>query len=150
MSAQRHKIERAAAAKGYAVQSIESWRRCDVQGMLEGDSMTDRPPVGREALAAALEFAVVSNVDDLCIVAAARERLAQLPEKCETCEGKGWRNQGVPGECPACHGRGVLYPPALVERIAATIYQHDNFVDGPRESEILAVAVLDALNGETE
>lgn len=79
------------------------------------------------------------------MVTASRERLAQLPEKCGTCGGSG----SVPRNfsdtpCSTCHGRGTVYPPALVERLAKVLAAWL-----PDYSEAAAVAVLDAINTET-
>lgn len=105
--------------------------------------MTDR-----EALAAALD-----DLDDYVahgqvelgeggelVVAAARERLAQLPEKCGIC----W---GEYTPCDHCHSTGKVYPAELVERIASAIGDYDWNEPGVRIGWTrLTVAVLDALN----
>lgn len=80
----------------------------------------------------------------------ARERLAQLPEDCGTCDGEGHyvvastRGQWATDDlaCPTCHGSGKVYPAELVKRIA-------NCIDS-RIDRRYVVAILEALNKETE
>ncbi len=75
------------------------------------------------------------------VLAAARERLAQLPETCGTCGGDGSPIVGYP--CKDCHGRGIVYPAETVEKIKRAINGIGLNLDQK------AVAVLDALNTET-
>lgn len=86
---------------------------------------------------------------------AAKERLAQLPETCETCGGAGVLCRYDPPTvythdhddgciCPPCNGSGKVYPVGTVDRIAGAIALAPNV--GGYHSQ--AVAVLEAL-GET-
>jgi hypothetical protein len=122
--------------------------------MLEGDSMK------REELEAALTAQKLGWNDPL-ILAAARERLAQLPEKCEHGQREPHRFEpfdleGLVSECP-----GKQYPSTLVERIARIFYDSDAAAMAPAKPvswefvlqdpdrspwHKAAVAVLDALN----
>jgi len=70
-----------------------------------------------------------------------------LTEKCDNCRGTGEDDPPVDPvgnhiPCPSCHGRGTVYPPALVERIARII----NELAGAVSEEEVAVAALDAIN----
>lgn len=118
----------------------------------------------RETLEAALTATWSERVLDheQVILAAARERLAQMPEKCGTCYGRALSFDGPTtahtGEkvfypCPSCHGSGRVYPAELVERIAGVILQSDakDLRTHPSVEwyRTLAVAVLDAINQET-
>jgi hypothetical protein len=114
----------------------------------------------REALAAALQEPGRGNDNTETSSTRVRERLAQLPEKCGSCGGDGEVGDVPPDmdqlnialghfdviTCPTCHGRGTVYPPALVERVIRAIADRAPF--DARYN--IAVAVLDALNGETE
>lgn len=104
----------------------------------------------REALAAALDTwdkAAQQSPQFLdatkLLALAALKYLAQLPEKCGTCNGMGVAggNYGAV-DCPPCHGSGKVYQAELVERIARIIARHG---DGTYPNS-KAVAVLDALN----
>lgn len=114
----------------------------------------------REALAAALETfdgkhypRMASASDFNTVLEAARERLAQLPEKCGTCHGVG----RVPtidqydDRCLACHG-GKVYPAELVERIARTLLGRWGEADPEFVKNVYrtdAVAVLAALDSQS-
>jgi len=93
----------------------------------------------REALAAHLGRWSDSPKDPRPVIKAARERLALMAETCGTCGGPGQVHTG----CTVCHDTRLVYPPALVERIAEVLRQSwtpdSDFVDD-------AVAVLDAIN----
>lgn len=95
----------------------------------------------REALAAALEdFEPGWSMNLDALYYAARERLAQLPEKCGTCDGNGAIQVGDAFPyCPTCRGSGKVYPAELVFTV----------MNVGALPESLAAAVLDALNGET-
>lgn len=93
------------------------------------------------------------ELDDV-IRAAARERLALLPEKCEHGEEErhGWFRPGsvpagqLPGPVEWCPGK--VYPPALVERIGESMRSTlAQIVDISLEPS--QFVVLDALNAET-
>lgn len=90
----------------------------------------------KAALAAALETTEPFRFDGLrgrVIVAAARERLAQLPEKCGTCGGTGIAPDNDTAElgsgvfsyrhCPTCHGSGKVYPPDSPDGLLADVVQ---------------------------
>lgn len=120
----------------------------------------------REALAAALEiydlrfeaqtFGEWSHAIPT-LVAAALERLAQLPEKCPDDRHVGYDEYVV---CPTCHGSGKVYPAELVERIARALHDaqekhraHPSYWEEqlpPYKAMMTerAVAVLDALNDQ--
>jgi len=108
----------------------------------------------REQLEKALDVVLVAPHADQqhharTVHAAARERLAQLPEKCGTCEGSrlSFRPTAFSGfaDCEDCGGRGTVYPKALVEVVAHIFHQNGEWMRWA-EAERWAVAVLDALN----
>jgi hypothetical protein len=87
----------------------------------------------REALEAALDHPFRKGQLEI-VAAAAHERLAQMPQACIA--------SNAMADCPTCHGRGTVYPPALVERITEIIANHGEWWNARGK----AVAVLDALN----
>lgn len=128
----------------------------------------------RQLLAAALDnLLVIGNAATyqavLVMREAARERLAQLPKQCGTCDGTGWADKGellakveaahtgkrvaVAGaECSDCHGSGKVYPVETVERLAEALSQVTlgNINAGFKENRypLIAAVILDALNAE--
>lgn len=109
----------------------------------------------REVLEAAIRDADYPPYE---LVVAARERLAQMPEKCETCDGEGhYVVQSTRGQyetdditCPTCHGKGFLYPQPLVERIQDILWSVPSSRWGYKSTaHLVAVSILDALGSET-
>jgi hypothetical protein len=105
----------------------------------------------REQLKAALEPGLAGEV---LIREAARERLAQLPEKCD-CWSEApimdrvtgeWTRSLVPiADHSRCHGRGTVYPKALVEKGMASLV---NIGVDANDATLYryVVAVLDFIN----
>jgi hypothetical protein len=116
----------------------------------------------REALDAALEddkrlddpdfddYVIELNSNNAAVIyQAATKYLAQLPEKC----GNAWHlmreldpeSKPFLDECPTCHNRGVLYPPALVE-VAGRAAAAASFARTMSEEQrtLIALAVLRA------
>ena len=84
------------------------------------------------------------------LVEAARERLAQLPQKCTT---RHYYDGPHRDDCPSCHGSGKVYPAELVERIREAIREVSpkyQMLITELVCERIAVAVLDALNHPRE
>lgn len=90
------------------------------------------------------------------LVAAARERLAELPEKCEHLTNPFGDYINELGGCDRCGNTDKVYPAETVERIRAAVgnTDHWDFDSGfgcwtEPSIDKITVAVLDALNGET-
>lgn len=112
--------------------------------------MTDR-----QALAAALGGPQSSwNPGQPLIIAAARQRLNQLPERCDDCVAGYVDIVANEERCPTCRGYARLWPEELVERIAEALVllTFDEWIGLSQslkdDARKMAIAVLAVLDGE--
>lgn len=88
--------------------------------------MIDRAVLGK-ALGSFDLTKITVGADCHVIVTAARERLAQLPETCERCNGAGYADDGsgrtdrAEGDCRGCNGTGTVYPQETIDQAFAVI-----------------------------